>query len=160
MQLLISDANILIDIEEGKIVDKIFSLPYQFITPDILYYEELEDQHSHLIEQGLLLASLTPESVDHLQTIIINHAKPSRYDCMALVLAQQEECPLLTGDKDLRLSAEVERVEVKGTIWLVEQLVTEGIITIDNARESYQLMEACDRRLPFPLAYERLNNLI
>ena len=160
MQLLISDSNILIDLEEGNLIDKVFSLPYQFTTPDLLYHDELEEQHSHLIQHGLTLSSLTPESIDQLQEIIGIHNKPSRYDCMALTLALQEGCPLLTGDKDLRESAEIENIEVKGSIWLVEQLVIEEIITLDNARESYRLMEASDRRLPFHLAYRRLDKLV
>lgn len=47
MQLLISDANILIDLEEGELLNELFQLPYQFKVPDILFFEELEDQHAH-----------------------------------------------------------------------------------------------------------------
>ena len=49
MLLLISDANILMDVEVGDLVAPMFSLEYQFAVPDILYYEELEDQHAHLV---------------------------------------------------------------------------------------------------------------
>lgn len=157
MQLLISDTNILIDLEVGGLIENMFSLPYQFTTPDILYYDELEEHHSNLIGLGLHLGNLSPESIDHLQVIIEKYPKPSRYDCMTLVLAQQETCPLLTGDKELRTSAEHENIEVKGTLWLVEQLVEEGIITLNKAREAYQEMENSGRRLPFLLAYENLN---
>jgi len=52
MQLLISDANILIDLEEGEILNSLFSLPYQFTVPDILYFDELEMQHAHLLDRG------------------------------------------------------------------------------------------------------------
>jgi hypothetical protein len=37
MQLLISDANILIDLEEGGLLEVFFRLPYQFSVPDILF---------------------------------------------------------------------------------------------------------------------------
>ena len=39
MLLLISDANVLIDIENGGLTGAMFSLPYQFAVPDILFYE-------------------------------------------------------------------------------------------------------------------------
>ncbi len=39
MLLLISDANVLIDIENGGLTSAMFSLPYQFAVPDILFYE-------------------------------------------------------------------------------------------------------------------------
>ena len=47
MLLLISDANILMDVEVGDLVAPMFSLGYQFAVPDVLYYEELEEQHAH-----------------------------------------------------------------------------------------------------------------
>ena len=35
MQVLISDANILIDMEEAELIEKMFELPYLFTIPDI-----------------------------------------------------------------------------------------------------------------------------
>lgn len=40
MLLLISDANILMDIEVGDLAAPMFSLCYQFAVPDVLYYED------------------------------------------------------------------------------------------------------------------------
>lgn len=42
MRLLISDANILIDMEAGALMETLFQLPMQFGIPDLLYYEEIE----------------------------------------------------------------------------------------------------------------------
>lgn len=42
MLLLISDANILIDMVAGVLMDVLFRLPMQFGIPDLLYYEEIE----------------------------------------------------------------------------------------------------------------------
>jgi hypothetical protein len=44
MQVLISDANILIDMEEGELIEEMFRLPYIFSIPDILFYEEMEEK--------------------------------------------------------------------------------------------------------------------
>jgi len=41
MLLLVSDANILIDMDEGGLLASMFSLDCQFIVPDILFTEEL-----------------------------------------------------------------------------------------------------------------------
>ncbi len=46
MQVLISDANVLIDMEDGGLLELMFSLPYQFKVSDMLYRDELETQHS------------------------------------------------------------------------------------------------------------------
>ena len=52
MQLLICDTNILIDQEEGQLLEQFFQLPYKFRVPDILFYEELEAQHVELFVVG------------------------------------------------------------------------------------------------------------
>jgi predicted lipoprotein with Yx(FWY)xxD motif len=53
MLLLISDANILIDIDTGGLVAPMFSLDYRFAVPDVLFAEELEEQHSYFLGMGL-----------------------------------------------------------------------------------------------------------
>jgi hypothetical protein len=48
MLLLISDANILMDIEVGDLVAPMFSLNCQFAVPDLLYFEELEGDYTYI----------------------------------------------------------------------------------------------------------------
>jgi len=96
MQLLISDANILIELEEGNLLPQFFQLPYDIAIPDILYYEEIEELHSHLLSMGLKIRKLNPETLMEAEKIIKRYPKPSRNDCFALMLAMQECCPLLT----------------------------------------------------------------
>lgn len=159
MQLLISDANILIDLEEGELLGAFFQLPYRFSIPDILYFEELEEQHSHLLALGLTLGELTPESMTYAIELIGQGSKASRNDCFALALAKQEACPLLTGDSALRELAENNSVIVMGTIWVVEILVRQGIIDIEAARGAYTRMRSNGRRLPWGIAFDRLSTL-
>lgn len=159
MRLLVSDANILIDVEDGRVVEPAFALPYQLVVPDTLFYEELEDQHETLVEYGLWVHSLTPESMEYVQAVIRREPKPGRNDCMALGLARQEQCPLLTGDQDLRHLAESEGIEVRGTIWLVEELVRHELISKNEAFAAYQRMEAAGSRLPWAEARRRLARL-
>lgn len=45
MLLLISDANILIDMEAGELMERLFQLPMQFAMPDILYWKRLSRGH-------------------------------------------------------------------------------------------------------------------
>lgn len=159
MQLLISGANILIDLEEGRLLQEFFQLPYKFQVPDILYFEELEEQHSHLLDFGLGIGQLTEESMNNALRLTATYPGPSRNDCFALALAIQQQCPLLTGDKDLRIAAEKEAVLVNGTLWVIEQLVIHRVINVAQAEAAYDLMKKAQRRLPWSLAFERLNRL-
>ena len=63
-------------------------------------------------------------------------------DLFALALAHQEHCPLMTGDRYLREAAEHEAVEVRGTLWLMERLIEEGILTVARAEVAYEQMKA------------------
>lgn len=101
MLLLISDANILIDIEDGNLTSVIFRLPYEIAVPDILFELELREQHSYLLEAGLKVRSLTAESVKRTEFLRFKYSRPSLMDHSALALAMQEKCPLLSGDKNL-----------------------------------------------------------
>ena len=42
MIVLVSDTSVLIDLERGGFLEAIFSLPYEFAVPDVLYHRELE----------------------------------------------------------------------------------------------------------------------
>lgn len=159
MLLLISDANILMDVEVGDLVAPMFSLGYDFAVPNILYYEELEDQHAHLLDMGLQVRILTDKGVGRVQTLSQTYPKPSRNDLFALVLAESEKCPLLTGDANLRAAAETEKVEVKGTIWLISEMVRQQRITVNVARAALHRMRANGRRLPWDVAEKALNEL-
>lgn len=156
MLLLISDANILIDIEIGGLVAPMFSLEYQFTVPDVIFHEELEGQHGYLLDMGLESRALNEQLVARVAQLARHYTRPGRNDLFALVLAAHEKCPLLTGDKDLKAAAEQENVEVRGTLWLVDEMVTAGKISVQIARNAYQRMRVHGRRLPWDLAEERM----
>ena len=61
MKLLISDANILIDMEEGGLIESMFRLPETFAVPDILYEEELLAHHANLPGLGLQVLEISAE---------------------------------------------------------------------------------------------------
>jgi hypothetical protein len=152
MLLLISDANILIDIEIGGLVAPMFSLEYQFAVPDILFYEELVDQHTHLLDMGLQPREFDEEMVNRVSELAARYPRPGRNDLFALVLAAGETCPLLTGDKDLKAAAEAENVEVQGTLWLVSEMIRTGKISVAVAQGAYHRMKSQGRRLPWDTA--------
>ena len=159
MLLLISDANILMDVEIGELVAPMFSLGYQFAVPDILYFEELEEQHAHLLDMGLLARTLSAASVARVQALSQSYTRPGRNDLFALALAEVEQCPLLTGDAALRQAAEAENIEVKGTLWLIDEMVRKQCITVHVARAALQKMRANGRRMPWVLAEKMLAEL-
>lgn len=159
MLAYISDANILIDVEVGGLMAPMFSLDYQFAVPDVLFFEELAEQHAHWQDMGLQVKSLSAQGVDRVQALSQKYKRPSRNDLFALALAEHAQCPLLTGDAALRSAAEAEHIEVKGTIWLVSEMVRQQCITVAVALAAYKKMQAHGRRLPWDLAENTLKSL-
>src|SRR5579864_4023374 len=141
MLLIISDASVLIDIECGELTSAMFSLPWQFAVPDILFAEELAERHGHLLRFGLISKTMSGDLVAEAYGLHQKYIKPSVNDMLALTLAKHEGCQLLTGDKALREVAKELNVEVHGTIWLVEEMLQGEKITVDVARVAFQKMK-------------------
>ena len=157
MLMLISDANILIDMEAGGVLSSFFRLPYRFAMPDLLYVEEIEEGTPGLDKHGLQLLEVRAEFVDYALSLRDEYGNgPSHNDYLALALAVQEGCPLLTGDGNLRIVAEAVNVDFKGTIWLLREMMVHGLHSREQLLDVLVLMRSRGRRLPWTLAESEL----
>jgi len=161
MRLLISDANIFIDMVSGGLLEAMFRLPYRFAVPDVLYEEELAAHHPDLPDLGLQVLELSPDGIIDVQALLSRYASEgvTRDDVFALALARQEDCPLLTGDRALRNAGEEEQLEVHGTLWLVEAMFKLDIVSGQTVRQAYEAMVADRRRLPWDEVEGQLQRL-
>jgi hypothetical protein len=75
--LLISDANILIDMECGGLLARMFDLSYNLAVPDVLFEQELREHHPELIDLGLHVLSLQPEAIEYT-VALVNRYGPHR----------------------------------------------------------------------------------
>ena len=165
MQVLISDANILIDMEAGQLLVTLFQLPMRFAMPDVLYYEEIGTGSPSLEALGLRLLEVRPEFVQYAEQLLLklerSHAvkkgvRSSHNDCLALARAKQESCVLLTGDANLRAVAQQEQVRVMGTIAMLCSMVTHQLLSVEQALGALELMKQKRRRLPWEEAQRRM----
>jgi predicted nucleic acid-binding protein len=149
MALVVSDANVFIDLEEGGILAALFRLPEAIAVPDVLFEEELRDRHAHLLELGLRVLVVKERGVERAVALAAQYRKPNRNDLFALALAEQESCPLLTGDRFLREAAVAEGVTVHGTLWVTERMVEARALPATRLRAAYARMREGGRRLPW-----------
>lgn len=150
MLLLISDANIIIDLEAGEILNTLFALPYRFAMPDILFEEEIEVGSPHLIDMGLETLVVSGEYVEYAARLGEQYGgEPGFNDRLALALAKQESCPLLTGDANLRLLAAKEEADVRGTLWIFSEVIEFELLTQQQALTALDRMRQRGRRLPW-----------
>jgi hypothetical protein len=114
----------------------------QFGIPDLLYYEEIEPGSPGLEDLGLQVMEVSGDFVAYAQHLPGQHnhllpakngPKPSHNDYLALALAKQEACTLLTGDTNLRIVANKEQVNVMGTIRLLRAMIENKPLSVDDA---------------------------
>lgn len=159
MLLIVSDTSVLIDIEQGELTSAMFSLPWQFAVPDILFASELAERHSHLLQFGLMSKTLNGGLIAEAYLLHQKYRRTSVNDMLALTLAKHEDCPLLTGDRALREAAKELNVELHGTIWLVEQMIESEKITVEVANVGFQRMQEAGSRLPWNEVERMLRSL-
>ena len=135
-----------------------FRLEFTFAVPNTLYEEELREDHPELLYLGLESLELDGEAAEYADQLVQKYASTGAgtNDLLALALARQENCLLLTGDTLMRTLAEDEGHEVHGTLWLVEQMVNAGAIRHKRARQAYDAMRKAGRRLPWDEVEDQL----
>lgn len=147
--IIINDTNIWIDLKSVNLIKEVFELPYKICVPDVLYYDELEEVDGELLESsGINILEMTEEE---LIDTAIRSEKTNRVsfnDLSTLVVAKSRGYLLVTGDGNLRKLAKKESVELKGTIWLIDMLVEEQVITEGEGATACQVLLDIGRRLP------------
>jgi predicted nucleic acid-binding protein len=149
MALIVSDANVFIDLEAGGLTKRLFRLPETIAVPDVLFKEELLERHANLLELGLRVLVVNEAGVARASTLATRYRRPSRNDLLALVLAEQRSCPLLTGDRYLREAAMSEGIEVHGTLWVSERLFDARLVSVERLEKAFERMREDGRRLPW-----------
>ena len=71
------------------------------------------------------------------------------YDVSCYFVARQKGLPLLTGDGQLRKQAAKDGVQVRGALWLLDELVAHDIVAPAHAAAALQAMLGAGARLPY-----------
>lgn len=90
VRLLISDANIIIDMKTGGLLRLMFRFDATFAVPDLLFEEELRAEDPELPGLGLKLLELHGETVGYAEGLIAKYRRlgASINDLLALALAR------------------------------------------------------------------------
>ncbi|MBI3964020.1 MAG: type II toxin-antitoxin system VapC family toxin [Chloroflexi bacterium] len=109
-----------------------------------------------LLDLGLEAREQNGEQVARAAELASSQRGLSTVDCLVLVLAQDLRAPLVTGDAELRRKARSQGLEVHGTIWVVEELITAGIIGPAAGADALEGMCTQGRRLPLTEVEKRV----
>lgn len=134
MRIVVSDANILIDLSKLGLVEEFLHAPYSILISDLVWFEigipEPPEFSLFLQSPQVRICEFDGVELETVARIKAAFKALSLADCSCLRLAQRESACLLTGDKALtREAKEKFGLTAHGLLWLrnVERLRTDRI---------------------------------
>ena len=161
MKLIVTDTNVFFDLIKIGALPEFFSLDYDICTTDFVLKEILLSDQSEQIEpfvraKSLTVFELSEDEINLVNNLITKRSFKGITDKSVLWKAIELSCPLLTGDKKLRSEAEDMRIEVHGSIWVIETLLENDLISKIICIEFLENLKEVNVNLPHDL----IDNLI
>lgn len=129
MKIAVKDANVFIDMELMGIFDLWVQLGIQTLTSSLIALELETGNHGEALAYIATkhITVLNPPLAS-IEALYRSEKGLSPQDASVLQIAMENDAILLTGDKTLRIAAEVRQVECHGSIWILDQLVRRDIL--------------------------------
>jgi rRNA-processing protein FCF1 len=161
MRIIINDANILIDLVHLVLMDQFVLLELELKVTDFVF-EELNAEQKNIIinyiEEGYIELIITDNEEDYVRisNILAKNSGLSFEDCTVWHYAEKLNGILLTGDGKLRKQATENGIEVKGILYIFDELLSAKLITFDEAIDKIELLYIINTRLPQDAKKERI----
>ena len=154
MKLIITDTNIFFDIISIGALPEFFSLDYEICTTVFVIEEIIRSDQREAIEvfiraKEINVIDFSAEEIGEIYGFKTEKNFKGITDKSVLWKSLQLECPLLTGDKKLRIEAENQGVEVHGSIWVIRSLVENGLIDKKKGIKLLESLKKVNSSLPF-----------
>ena len=149
MRIAIADANIFIDLIYIELHAKLFELDLELHTT-LYVYEELNIEQQNALSKFIKKSNLTihtQEEFESIQKVEIRKGL-SESDISILLMAAELDAILLTGDNLLRKVSTLQKIEVHGIFWLMDNFLKERLITKRKATQCLKSLMDYNKRLP------------
>ena len=133
MNVMVTDSSVLMDLDRSGLLEKCFSLPYQFAVPDLLYRNELSGPGDgpsfgqSLLALGLRVEELDGDEISRAIQHLRKRPSLSLPQAFSLVLSASRRWTLLTGDSVLRVCAANLSLPCHSVLWILDQVVHAGV---------------------------------
>ncbi|MFH1981818.1 MAG: hypothetical protein ABIL58_08235 [Pseudomonadota bacterium] len=153
MILVVNDACVLIDLIDADLFDEFLQLGYQYHITELVL-SEVEGDYEKPVAQSIRTKTLKVYSLsgdDQTGLALMMRTlspKLSAPDVSCLFLARKIGAMVLTADKVLRLAAKSLGLTAHGSLWVVDRLIEEKIITKGTARKKLIKLMTINPRIP------------
>lgn len=153
MIVIVSDANILIDLLQIELFQGFLKINWEKHLPPNVIDEVREDNSNQLFNaidnDKLIPPKFSSDDLLEIQKLKIRYPPLSLADCSCLYLAENLPAILLTGERKLRnIATGVHKLEVHGILWVIEKLIEDKIVTYRSAHEKLTQLIRINDRLP------------
>ena len=148
--LLISDANIFIDLDKIGILELCSKLSHKIVTTDFVYNELYHNQKSTLDKINIEILSFEDvELLDFYQTYGgLGQVGISSPDYSLIYKAKKVKGAIVTGDGTLRNYIKRENIDVYGIFFILDTILNENLLSYGEWLEKLKLLQQLNKRLP------------
>lgn len=163
MRIVINDANILIDLIQLELIETFFQIEHLDLQTTDFVFEELFEEQKEKIKpliSNRLLKIIESDENDLLQISMLMNTTIglSFEDCSVLYYAKNLQGILFTGDGRLRKQTLASGIEVKGILYIFDQLLFSSLISFEIAIEKINQLYLINNRLPIKAKEERITH--
>jgi predicted nucleic acid-binding protein len=153
MKLIITDTNVLFDIIKVGALPEFFSLDFDicttvFVIDEIKPSLQREQVETFIRSKQLTVFDFSGEDIEGIVNFDILRDLKRFTDKSVIWKSVELKCPMLTGDKKMREVAEKLGIEVHGSIWVIDELIRNQLISPAKTVGLLELLIATNSWLP------------
>ena len=162
MQIAVKDANVFIDLEQSGLLELWFKLGIETHTTIFIENELKLGGHrealSHFSNGNVTSHDLSFAEIALIENLTTEVHRAAKFnDCSVLYLAEKLGVPLITGDGALRKSARRRHVEIRGVLWIFDELIEQQLLSPASAAAKLETLLDRGSFLPMDACTERVN---
>jgi len=147
-KILVSDTNIWIDLHHSNLLEKVFQLPHQFVTTDFVWRELRKPPGAQLQDMGLVIEAISGDETLELFGLKQTLNNSSLADVSCYFMARERGWTLLTNDGALRKSGRRASLDVRGVLWILDELEHHRVLSPTDLFTALTAMLNAGARLP------------
>ncbi|WP_342631933.1 type II toxin-antitoxin system VapC family toxin [Marinobacter alkaliphilus] len=147
-KILVSDTNIWIDLHHSNLLENVFQLPHQFVTTDFVWRELRKPPGAQLQDMGLVIEAISGDETLELFGLKQTLNNSSLADVSCYFMARERGWTLLTNDGALRKSGRRASLDVRGVLWILDELEHHRVLSPTDLFTALTAMLNAGARLP------------
>ncbi len=136
------------DIVKLDLAKAFLELSFELYTTDFVFAEMELEQQEQLLSEKLIKIGASKEDMLSIFNLTEQHIGLSYEDCSTWYFAKKMDGILVTGDGLLRKKARASGIEVKGVIYIIDQIKEQQLLSTKICIEKLKLLKELNDRLP------------